>query len=102
MPWSGLVRAVAGAVALAIVMLPGQAFARLDHLVCYKATLSRKTIAQTGCVPTDPDDTGTDIEPDQPKHTKVIGFFVNNQFGPEHLDSTKEVELCIPSLKFAP
>jgi hypothetical protein len=72
----------------------------VDHLVCYKAVLSRKTIAQNGCVPADPDDTGTDLE--QAKHTKVIGFFVNNQFGPEHLDSTREVELCIPSLKFAP
>jgi glucose/arabinose dehydrogenase len=74
----------------------------VDHLVCYKAVLSRKTVAQNGCVPADPDDTGTDIEPPQAKHAKLIGFFINNQFGPEHLDSQKEVELCIPSLKFAP
>jgi glucose/arabinose dehydrogenase len=73
-----------------------------DHLVCYKAALARKDVPQDGCGPTDPDDAGTEIVPEQPKHTKVIGFFTNDQFGPEQLDSQREVELCIPSLKIAP
>jgi glucose/arabinose dehydrogenase len=70
-----------------------------DHLVCYKATLAHKDVPQDGCGASDPDDTGTEIVPEQPKHTKVIGFFVNDQFGPEQLDSQREVELCVPSLK---
>jgi hypothetical protein len=35
----------------------------------------------------------------QPKHIKVFGLFVNNQFGPERLGTIKEEELCLPSLK---
>jgi glucose/arabinose dehydrogenase len=70
-----------------------------DHLVCYKAVLARKTIAQSGCVPATPGDSGTEIVPPQVKHTKVLGAFINNQFGPSQLDSQREVELCIPSLK---
>jgi glucose/arabinose dehydrogenase len=72
----------------------------VDHLVCYKAVRARKTVAQNGCAPIDPGDAGTDLE--QPKHTPVIGFFINNQFGPQQLDSQREAELCIPSLKVAP
>jgi hypothetical protein len=34
-----------------------------------------------------------------PKHQKRTGLFVNNQFGPERLDTIKEGEFCIPSLK---
>lgn len=37
--------------------------------------------------------------PTQPKHSPVPGLFVNNQFGPERLDTIKEEELCLPSLK---
>lgn len=35
----------------------------------------------------------------QPKHKPVVGIFVNNQFGPEQLDTTTEEELCVPSSK---
>jgi cysteine-rich repeat protein len=35
----------------------------------------------------------------QSKHNPVLGLFVNNQFGPERLDTIKEEELCLPSLK---
>lgn len=33
------------------------------------------------------------------KHTKVIGIHVNDQYGPEQLDTVKEEELCVPSKK---
>jgi hypothetical protein len=32
-----------------------------------------------------------------PRHEKRVGLFVNNQFGPEQLDTRKEAEFCIPS-----
>ena len=35
----------------------------------------------------------------QPKHVKVLGIHVNNQFGPEQLDTVKEEGLCVPSAK---
>jgi YVTN family beta-propeller protein len=35
----------------------------------------------------------------EPKHEKIRGIYVNNQFGPEQLDVEKEEELCVPSLK---
>jgi hypothetical protein len=38
----------------------------------------------------------------QPKHAKVLGIHVNNQFGPEQLDTIKEEELCVPSEKILP
>jgi hypothetical protein len=34
---------------------------------------------------------------DQPKHQKVLGLSVANQFGEERLDTIVEEELCIPS-----
>jgi hypothetical protein len=38
-----------------------------------------------------------------PKHTRVSGIHVNNQFGPLTLDTSKESEFCIPSTKsFSP
>lgn len=70
-----------------------------DHLVCYLAKLATKEIPQTGCGPTAPGAKGTPIAPSQPKHMERIGLFVNDQFGPERLDSVKEAELCIPSTK---
>jgi hypothetical protein len=42
------------------------------------------------------------VKPDkgQPKHTPVVNIIhVNNQFGPEQLDTVKETELCVPSSK---
>jgi len=38
----------------------------------------------------------------QPKHIRVTGIHVNNQFGPEQLDTVKEEELCVPSEKILP
>jgi hypothetical protein len=35
----------------------------------------------------------------EPKFQKVLGVFVNNQFGPEQLDVKKPSELCVPALK---
>jgi len=48
-----------------------------DHLMCY----------QVKQVKTDP------------KFLKVVGVFVNNQFGPEQLDVKKPSELCVPAQK---
>jgi len=71
----------------------------VEHLVCYQATLAKKAISQNGCEPADDADKGTEIVPPQPKHAPVPGLHVNDQFGPEQLDTKKEVELCIPSAK---
>jgi hypothetical protein len=49
----------------------------VNHLMCYKAAPVRG----------------------QPKHESVSGLFVNNQFGPERIDTIKEEELCVPSVK---
>jgi len=38
----------------------------------------------------------------EPKHIKVTGIQVNNQFGPLQLDTKKEAELCVPSTKILP
>jgi len=73
-----------------------------DHLVCYAARPARQTITQNGCVPTDPADRGTPLEPPQPPHSRVLGMYVNNQFGDGRLDSKKEIELCIPSAVLLP
>ena len=34
-----------------------------------------------------------------PKAPKQNGLFLNNQFGPEQLDTIKDIEFCVPSLK---
>ncbi len=36
-------------------------------------------------------------DPPQPRHVKVAGIFVANQFGPERIDTLKEGEFCVPS-----
>ena len=33
----------------------------------------------------------------QPKFKRVVGLFVNNQFGPGEVDATNEDEFCVPS-----
>lgn len=38
----------------------------------------------------------------QPKHVKVTGLFINNQFGPDELDTVKESEFCIPAFDIPP
>lgn len=40
--------------------------------------------------------------PPQPRHTKVLGIFVNDQFGPAQIDTIKEAEFCVPSFKLSP
>jgi hypothetical protein len=35
----------------------------------------------------------------EPKHVKVLGIHVNNQFGSEQVDTIKEEEFCVPSKK---
>ncbi len=47
------------------------------HLMCYQAKPAK----------------------DEPKHIPMTGIHVNNQFGPEQLDTIKEEELCVPSEK---
>jgi hypothetical protein len=39
---------------------------------------------------------------DEPKHEKVKGIRINNQFGPLQIDTKKEEELCVPSTKTLP
>jgi hypothetical protein len=73
-----------------------------DHLVCYQAKVAKNVIPQNGCgcdASVDPGCKGAKIEPAQPKHTRILGINVNNQFGPEVLNTSKEVEICIPSEK---
>ena len=38
----------------------------------------------------------------EPKHAKVTGLFVNNQFGPDEVDTLKETEFCVPSSENPP
>ena len=68
-----------------------------DFLLCYQAKAASRLIAQTGCGPTDPNDRGTKIDPEQLKHTRVRGLQVTTQFGALQIDTKTEVELCIPS-----
>jgi hypothetical protein len=50
------------------------------HLLCYQANRAKG----------------------QPKHDKVEGIHVHNQFGPEQLNTVVEEELCVPSQKTLP
>jgi hypothetical protein len=70
-----------------------------SHLVCYKAKLATKEIAQNGCGAAETGDRGVRIDPRQPKHDKVRNILTINQFGLEQLDSLKEDKFCIPSSK---
>jgi hypothetical protein len=73
-----------------------------DHLVCYQAKLAKKLIPQSGCgcdTVADPKCAGTALDPVQPAEVVFSGVQVNNQFGPETLDTGKHVEICIPSHK---
>jgi hypothetical protein len=73
-----------------------------DHLVCYQAKVAKNLIVQNGCgcdTVADPKCKGLPIAPAQPKHAPLLGINVNNQFGPEVVDTSKEVEICIPSQK---
>lgn len=68
-----------------------------EHLLCYKVKLAASTIPQLGCGAADPKAKGAKLVPKQPKHTPKTGMFTANQLGALQLDSTKEVEFCVPS-----
>ncbi len=71
-----------------------------EHLLCYKAKPATTEIPQLGCGPATPGVKGTKI-PKQPKHASR-NVFVANQLGALRLDTTKELELCVPSLAELP
>jgi glucose/arabinose dehydrogenase len=71
------------------------------HLVCYRARIARKTIQQLGCGPLNPEHPGG-FPLEQPRHQRIEGIYVNNQFGPERLDTSKDIELCLPAAKVLP
>lgn len=73
-----------------------------EHLLCYKVKAASNTIAQPLCGAAAPKDKGTPIVPKQAKHTPKVGMFTANQLGALRLDSTKEVELCLPSFATFP
>jgi hypothetical protein len=50
------------------------------HLMCYQVRPARK----------------------EPRHSPVLGIFLNNHIGPEQVDTVKDEELCVPSLKILP
>lgn len=66
--------------------LPGGAPEAIKHpenqLMCYQVKAIKK--------------------PKQPKHVKVKGIFLHNQFAPERVDTIKEEELCVPSTTVLP
>lgn len=68
-----------------------------EHLLCYKAKLASTRIDQLGCGPQSTGAKGAKITPKQLKHAPKPGIFVNNQLGALRLDSTKELEFCVPS-----
>jgi hypothetical protein len=73
------------------------------HLVCYRARQARKTILQNGCGPLNPADPGGfPIEPKQQRHQRIEGIHVNNQFGAGQLDTSREIELCLPAAVVLP
>lgn len=83
------------------VITPATVRNPVDVLVCYKAALARKYIAQNGCVAANPADRGTAIDPPQSKHPAIDRLNVNDQFGPGQIDSSREREICLPSLVLA-
>lgn len=82
------------------------------HLMCYQARLVKKIctaqapLNALGACLKEEDCGGvkrqTNLCLPQLKHEKVLGFYTNNQFGPEQLDTVKEEELCVPSTKTLP
>jgi len=69
-----------------------------QNLVCYAAKPARKNIAQDGCGPLDPSDRGTLINPAQPRHLRQDGLHTNDAFGDTIAKTTKEKEICLPSI----
>jgi hypothetical protein len=50
------------------------------HLLCYQAVPARG----------------------EPRHVRLEGLHVTDQFGPQPLDTLEEEELCVPSVKLLP
>jgi hypothetical protein len=72
-------------------------------LVCYRSRIARKLILQNGCGPLNPADPGGfPIDPAQARHQRLEGIHVNNQFGPDRLDTSRDVELCLPAAAVLP
>ncbi len=79
------------------------------HLMCYRVVVVKGVCAEGspqnagGACKKEEDCGGTKDETTfclvQPKHERVAGIHTNNQFGPERLDTIKEEELCLPSVK---
>ncbi len=77
--------------------VPGAAIRHVSaHLVCYRARLARREVAQDGCGPADPDDDGIVIDPAQVRAaSRVVN--VSDDFGAASLEAARDVELCLPS-----
>lgn len=85
---------------------------RVNHLMCYQVKAVRAVCADgapqnEGDACKKEEDCGgttgaTNLCVRQPKHAPVTSVQVNNQFGPEQLDTIKEEELCVPSTKILP
>jgi hypothetical protein len=82
------------------------------HLMCYQVAAVKKVCAagstqNMGAACKKEEDCGgvsreTSLCVAQAKHTPVTRIFVNNQLGPEILDTIGEEELCVPSEKRLP
>lgn len=73
------------------------------HLLCYRARLATKQIPQVGCGPLNPaNPDGLPISSKQQRHQRIEAIHVNNQFGPGQIDSSREIELCLPATQVAP
>ncbi len=64
-------------------------------LLCYKAKLSKKQIAQQGCGPAIP--AGPEVSLDQERHVKRAALFTSNVFGDARVGTIKESEICVPA-----
>jgi hypothetical protein len=69
-----------------------------QNLLCYGATLARRYIAQDGCGPADPDDSGVALDPRQPRHARRDDLHTRDGFGTAVSESSKEKEVCLPAI----
>lgn len=90
---SGRARGVPFPIAPAFPEQPG------IHWACYRARLAKTTIEQTGCGPAAPNDRGTPIDPPQPAHVPRRSVHLQDQFGLEQVDTSGEIEVCLPVSK---
>ena len=67
-----------------------------DSVLCYKAKLARKEVAQGTCGPATPGDRGERLPSKQPRHEKRAGLLLGDPFGTTSVDTVKEVEVCRP------